>query len=204
MIVVGLTGGIGAGKSTVSTMLAERGAVIVDADAIVRELQAPGAPLLDVLAARFGSGIIDADGALDRAALAAIVFDDRSALDDLNALVHPAVRAEIAVRVRARADTDDVVVLDIPLVTDPRRDDMEALVVVDAPVEVAVSRLVAQRGMSEVDARARVDKQLSRDDRVAIADRVIDNGGDRQSLVRQVDETWRWMRSLPPVVLDAG
>ena len=96
MIVVGLTGGIGAGKSTVSTMLAERGAVIVDADAIVRELQAPGAPLLDVLAARFGSGIIDSHGALDRAALAAIVFDDRSALDDLNALVHPAVRAEIA------------------------------------------------------------------------------------------------------------
>ena len=204
MIVVGLTGGIGAGKSTVSTMLAERGAVVVDADAIVRELQEPGAPLLAVLAARFGSGIIDADGALDRAALAAIVFDDRSALDDLNALVHPAVRAEIAVRVRARADTDDVVVLDIPLVTDPRRDHMEALVVVDAPVEVAVARLVAQRGMSEADARARVDKQLSRDDRVAIADRVIDNGGDRESLVRQVDETWRWMRSLPPVVLDAG
>ena len=204
MIVVGLTGGIGAGKSTVSTMLAERGAVIVDADAIVRELQAPGAPLLDVLAARFGSGIIDADGALDRAALAAIVFDDRSALDDLNALVHPAVRAEIAARVRARADTDDVVVLDIPLVTDPRRDHMEALVVVDAPVEVAVERLVAQRGMSEADARARVDKQLSREERVAIADRVIDNGGDRESLVRQVDETWRWMRSLPPVVLDAG
>ncbi len=204
MIVVGLTGGIGAGKSTVSTMLAERGAVIVDADAIVRELQAPGAPLLDVLAARFGSGIIDSHGALDRAALAAIVFDDRSALDDLNALVHPAVRAEIAIRVRARADTDDVVVLDIPLVTDPRRDGMEALVVVDAPVEVAVERLVAQRGMSEADARARVDKQLSRHERVAIADRVIDNGGDRESLVRQVDEAWRWMRSLPPVVLDPG
>ena len=105
MIVVGLTGGIGAGKSTVSTMLAERGAVIVDADAIVRELQAPGAPLLDVLAARFGSGIIDADGALDRAALAAIVFDDRSALDDLNALVHPAVRAEIAAPRRAPGPT---------------------------------------------------------------------------------------------------
>ena len=81
---------------------------------------------------------------------------------------------------------------------------MEALVVVDAPVEVAVERLVAQRGMSEADARARVDKQLSRDERVAIADRVIDNGGDRESLVRQVDEAWRWMRSLPPVVLDAG
>ena len=204
MIVVGLTGGIGAGKSTVSTMLAERGAVIVDADAIVRELQAPGAPLLDVLASRFGPGIIDAHGALDRAALAAIVFDDRSALDDLNALVHPAVRAEIAIRVRARADTDDVVVLDIPLVTDPRRDGMEALVVVDAPVEVAVERLVAQRGMSEADARARVDKQLSRHERVAIADLVIDNGGDRASLVRQVDEAWRWMRSLPPVVLDPG
>jgi dephospho-CoA kinase len=204
VIVVGLTGGIGAGKSTVSTMLAERGAVIVDADAIVRELQAPGAPLLDVLAARFGSGIIDPHGALDRAALAAIVFDDRSALDDLNALVHPAVRAEIAVRLRARADTDDVVVLDIPLVTDPRRDGMEALVVVDAPVEVAVERLVTQRGMTEADARARVDKQLSRHERVAIADRVIDNGGDRESLVRQVDEAWRWMRSLPPVVLDSG
>ena len=81
---------------------------------------------------------------------------------------------------------------------------MEALVVVDAPVEVAVERLVAQRGMSEADTRARVDKQLSRHERVAIADRVIDNGGDRESLVRQVDEAWRWMRSLPPVVLDPG
>jgi dephospho-CoA kinase len=197
MIVVGLTGGIGAGKSTVSAMLAERGAVIVDADAIVHELQAPGAPLLDALAARFGPDIITASGTLERAALAAMVFDDQAALDDLNALVHPAVRAEIAARVAAHAGTDRVVVLDIPLVTDPRRDGMVGLVVVDAPIDVAVARLVAQRRMSEADARARIARQLSRDARLAIADRVIDNSGDRAALARQVDDTWAWMQTLP-------
>ena len=152
------------------------------------------------------SGIIDADGALDRAALAAIVFDDRSALADLNAIVHPAVRAEIAGRIarrgrhrrrgRARHPAAD---------RSAHATAWTALVVVDAPVEVAVERLVAQRGMSEADARARIDKQISRETSASPSPTVvIDNGGDRESLVRQVDEAWRWMRSLPPVVLDPG
>ena len=115
MILVGLTGGIGSGKSTVSALLAERGAVIVDADAIVKELQQAGTPLLAALAERFGAGIIRADGALDRPALAAIVFADDAALADLNGIVHPAVREEIARRIDAEADTDHVVVLDTPL-----------------------------------------------------------------------------------------
>ncbi len=203
MIVVGLTGGIGSGKSTVSAMLAARGAVVIDADRIVHELQAPGEPMLDELAARFGPEIITDDGALDRARLAAIVFDDQRAVDDLNAIVHPAVRAVIAERVRAHAADDSVVVLDIPLVTDPRGDGMVALVVVDAPVEVAVARLASQRGMTEADARARVDRQISRDQRLSIADRVIDNAGDRESLERQVEATWAWMQSLPPEDPDA-
>ena len=120
MIVVGLTGGIGSGKSTVTELLARRGAVIVDADAIVHELQRPGAPLLDDLAARFGRDIITADGALDRGKLAALVFGDDRAVRDLNAIVHPAVRAEIARRVASHAGTDNVVVLDIPLLTERR------------------------------------------------------------------------------------
>ena len=115
MIVVGLTGGIGAGKSTVSTMLAEHGAVIVDADKIARDLQAPGAPLLDAMAARFGDHIITDDGALDRAAVAAIVFNDKDALADLNGIVHPAMQEEIQRQIDVNLGTDRVVVLDFPL-----------------------------------------------------------------------------------------
>ncbi len=115
MILVGLTGGIGAGKSTVSTMLAERGAVIVDADRIARELQSPGSPVLDQMAERFGSHIIAADGSLDRAAVAKIVFNDETALKDLNGIVHPAMQSEIQRQIDEQRETDRVVVLDFPL-----------------------------------------------------------------------------------------
>ena len=111
MIVVGLTGGIGAGKSTVSALLAERGAVVVDADAIVRDVQRPGSPVLAAIAERFGAEVIAADGSLDRAALAAVAFSDPDALSDLNAIVHPAVNAEMGERVRQQLDTDNVVVV---------------------------------------------------------------------------------------------
>jgi dephospho-CoA kinase len=198
LIVVGLTGGIGSGKSTVSQLLARRGAVVIDADAIVHELQRPGAPLLDELAARFGDEILTADGALDRAKLAALVFGDEAAVGDLNAIVHPAVRREIAARVAARADSDDVVVLDIPLIRERGAYDVAALVVVDAPPDVAVGRVVASRAMSEDQVRARVATQLGRDARLQLADRVIDNSGDRASLERQVDDVWAWMHTLPP------
>ncbi|MET0144698.1 MAG: dephospho-CoA kinase [Ilumatobacteraceae bacterium] len=197
MILVALTGGIGSGKSTVSALLAARGAVIVDADGIVRELQQAGAPLLARLAERFGAGIIRSDGELDRPALAAIAFNDDAALEDLNGIVHPTVRAEIARRIDAEADTDRVVVMDTPLMTvDPGRP-LAAVIVVDVPVEVAVERLVAFRGMSEDDARARIAKQDTREERLARADKVIDNSGDLAHLGSQVEDLWAWVLTLP-------
>ena len=204
MILVGLTGGIGAGKSTVSAMLAERGAVIVDADAITRDVQQPGRPVLAAMVERFGPTILQPDGSLDRAAVAEIVFNDRDALADLNAIVHPAVGSEIVRRMQAEADTDHVVVLDVPLLVESGRDDMAALVVVDVDPEVAVRRLVEQRGMAEADARARMARQASREDRLARADVVIDNGGDRAALVAQVDALWERVSELAPVEPPAG
>lgn len=199
MILVGLTGGIGAGKSTVSSGLAARGAVIVDADAIVHQVQQPGMPVVLAMAERFGAEVLGRDGALDRAAVARIVFNDPQALKDLNKLVHPAVNREIARQALSYRDTDRVVVLDIPLLLDSeRRHDVGAIVVVDCPVDVAVERLVRFRGMSEDDARARVARQVDRETRLAAATRVIDNSGDQTALERQLDETWAWMQTLPP------
>jgi dephospho-CoA kinase len=197
VIVVGLTGGIGSGKSTVSRMLARRGAVVIDADLIVHQLQQPGQPLLDALAVRFGAEILTADGALDRAKLAEIAFASDEDVADLNAIVHPAVRREIARRVQGEAESNNVVVLDIPLITERDAYEMAALVVVDAPVDVAVERMVSQRAMSEHEVRARVSKQISREKRRSLADRVIDNSGDLAALERQVDDVWSWMHTLP-------
>lgn len=198
MILVGLTGGIGSGKSTVSALLAERGAVVVDADAIVRDVQAPGTPVLAAVVERFGPAVLAADGSLDRQALADVVFRDDDALRDLNALVHPAVGAEIARRLEGAAGTDAVVVLDVPLLVESGRDDMAALVVVDVDPEVAVARVVAQRGMREEDVRARMARQASREDRRARATIVIDNSGSREDLEAQVDAAWDQIQSLPP------
>lgn len=204
MILLGLTGGIGSGKSTVSSLLAERGAVIIDADAITRELQAPGAPLLKTLAERFGDSIIDSSGALDRAALAAIAFSDPEALKDLNKIVHPAVAAEMDRRMNEVRNTDKVVVLDIPLLAENPRKGLCGVIVVDVPVDTAVQRLVEFRGMSEEDARARIDKQALREDRIKIADQVIDNSGDMGTLTTRVAEVWEWAQQLPPASEDAG
>ena len=198
MILVGLTGGIGAGKSTVSAMLAERGAVIVDADQIARDLQSPGSPVLVSMAERFGEHIIRDDGSLDRAAVAAIVFNDESALKDLNGIVHPAMQSEIQRQIDEHRSTDRVVVLDFPLLGENPRKGLAATIVVDIPVDVAVGRLVDQRGMDEADARARINSQLSREERLATATHVIDNGGDRDSLTAQVDDVWRQLLELPP------
>jgi dephospho-CoA kinase len=195
MKLVALTGGIGAGKSVVSKRLAARGAVIVDADAIVHALQVPRAPLLDELAARFGAGIIREDGSLDRAGLAAIAFKDDESVQALNGIMHPAVRTEIFRQVDAERDTDHIVVLDTPLMTPTVVGGLEfaALVVVDVPIETAVERVVSQRGMPEDDARARISKQISREERIAKADRVIDNSGDLDQLDEQLDELWAWL-----------
>jgi dephospho-CoA kinase len=204
VILVGLTGGIGAGKSTVSSLLAERGAIVVDADAIVRELQAPGGEIVAKLADRFGDGVVAPDGSLDRAAVASIVFSDEQALKDLNRIVHPAVRDEMARRVEAQRDTDHVVVLDIPLLAENPRTDLQAVLVVDVPVDVAVERLVSSRGMDEADARARIANQASREDRLALATHVIDNSGDQVALAARIDEVWAELVSLPPAPSPAG
>ena len=196
MLVVGLTGGIGSGKSTVSGLLVARGAVLIDADAIVREVQEPGTPVFQAIVERFGAGVVGADGRLDRQALADIVFNDPAALADLNGIVHPAVGVEIAQRLAAEAETDHVVVLDIPLLVEGGRHDVAGVIVVDAPVEVAVQRLVAQRGMSEADARARIANQASREERLARADVVVDNAGSLEDLAAEVDKAWAWIEGL--------
>jgi dephospho-CoA kinase len=199
MILVGLTGGIGSGKSTVSSLLAEHGAVIIDADALVRELQAPGSPVLEQMAERFGPEIVRGDGSLDRAAVAAIVFNDETALKALNDIVHPALAVEVTRRIDAARGTDDVVVLDFPLLAERPRQGLSATVVVDVPVDTAVERLVASRGMDAADARARIANQVSREERLAIATHVIDNSGDLDSLRVQVDALWEQVVQLPPV-----
>ncbi|MEY4158650.1 MAG: dephospho-CoA kinase [Actinomycetota bacterium] len=204
MILVGLTGGIGSGKSTVSALLAERGAIVIDADRITRELQAPGSPVLAEIADAFGPTVIDSKGELDRPALAALVFGDSDALGRLNKIVHPAVGREMAARLEAQRETDNVVVLDIPLLVENPREGLCGTVVVDLPVEIAVERLVTHRNMDRADAEARIARQATREARVAIADRIIDNSGDLASLETQVDEAWQWMRSLPPAAADAG
>lgn len=190
MLLIGLTGGIGSGKSTVSALLAARGAVVVDADAITRQLQEPGTPVFEAMVERFGPGIVAADGTLDRQAVADIVFNDGAALADLGAIVHPAVGAEIADRLQHEAGRDNIVILDVPLLVESGRDDMAALVVVDVDTEVATRRLVELRGMREDDVRSRMARQASREERRARADVVIDNSGDLPALERQVDALW--------------
>ncbi len=196
MRLIGLTGGIGSGKSTVSAALAQRGANVIDADAIVHELQAPGQPVLAAMVERFGPEILDEHGALRRQAVADIVFNDPQALADLGAIVHPAVHAEIERRLAASAGTDDVVILDVPLLVESGRSDMLGLIVVDLDPEVAIARLVEHRGFREEDARARIARQASREERVARADVVIDNAGPIEQLEAQIDDAWRWIEGL--------
>ncbi len=196
MLLIGLTGGIGSGKSSVSARLAERGAAVIDADAIVRELQGPGTPVLAAMVERFGPQILAADGTLDRQAVADQVFSDDAALADLNAIVHPAVGAEIARRLEVEAATDHVVILDVPLLVESGRSDLAALIVVDVDPAVAVARLVEHRGFRADDAWARIARQVSREDRLARADLVVDNSGTLAELDAEVDRAWAWIGSL--------
>ena len=204
MIEIGLTGGIGSGKSTVADLLVERGAVLIDADRIVRELQAPGGAVFDAMVERWSDRIVAADGSLDRQAVAEIVFNDEDELKALNDIVHPAVGEEMKAQREAVEGTDAVVVLDIPLLVradgtsdKDRYANLSGIVVVDVDTELAVERLVEHRGFAAEDARARMANQASRSDRRAVADIVIDNSGPLDDLVAQVDEAWAWMRSLP-------
>ncbi len=195
MIVIGLTGGIGAGKSTVSALLAGRGAVVVDADRIAREVVEPGGAAYQAVVERFGPAVIGANGRLDRPALAAMVFSDPDALTALEAITHPAIQEQMGREVAAHSGRDDVVVMDIPLLK-ARRPPMAGVVVVDVPEEVAVRRLVEQRGFDEEDARRRIAAQISREERRSIADIVVDNSGDLAALQREVGRIWAWIDGL--------
>ena len=198
MLLVGLTGGIGSGKTTVSEALERRGAVVVDADRIVRELQQPGTEVFTEMVERFGGGIVAPDGTLDRQAVADIVFHDAEALAALGAIVHPRVRDEMTRRLEELASTDEVVVLDVPLLVESGWEGMAGVVVVDLDPEVAVDRLVAHRGFDPEDARSRIANQASREERLARADRVVDNSGTLDELEAQVEGVWAWIGSLAP------
>jgi dephospho-CoA kinase len=187
---VGLTGGIGSGKSTVSALLAGHGAVVIDYDRLAREIVEPGRPALAAIAERFGDGVIAADGTLDRPALGGIVFGDGSALADLNGITHPAIRDLAAEKERA-AGAGAVVVHDNPLLVEMGADaQCDVVVVVDVPVEVQVERLTTLRGMTPDDARARIAAQASREQRTGVADVVIDNTGPESELAVIVGGIW--------------
>jgi dephospho-CoA kinase len=196
MLLVGLTGGIGSGKSTVGALLVERGALLIDADQIAREVVAPGGVAYGAVVDRFGPGVVAAGGALDRAALANIVFRDPHARKDLEAITHPAVGQVMVERMADHADFGGVVVLDIPLLAEKGRMGVQHVVVVDCPEEVAIARLVASRGFDEGDARRRVAAQMSREQRLALADLVVDNSGSPQELGAQVDCAWALLESV--------
>ncbi len=204
MILVGLTGGIGSGKSTVSAMLAAKGAVIIDGDVIARELQQSGTPVLEAIAARFGGDVIDADGELNRAALARIVFPQPLELAALNAIVHPALAVEIRRRIDAQMSGDRVVVLDMPLLAENPRTGLCGVVVVDLDPKIARERLINFRHMNADDVDARMARQSSRDERSTIADTIIDNSGDQHNLQLEVDRAWEWMQNLPQAQPGAG
>jgi dephospho-CoA kinase len=187
---VGLTGGIAAGKSEVSRRLAERGAVIIDADAVAREVVAPGTAGLAEITAAFGPEVLDAGGALDRGRLGEIVFADPALLGTLNAIVHPLV-AERMLQIERTAPPDAIVVHDVPLLAENRlADRYDVVVVVDVPDGVQLDRLTGLRGMAEDQARARLRAQASREQRLAVADFVVDNSGPLDRLDRQVSDLW--------------
>lgn len=193
MPLIALTGGIASGKSTIARRLASRGAVIVDADQIVRDVQAPGSPVLQRIAQTFGAEVLNADGSLDRAALGSRVFGDPERLAALNAIVHPAVRAESARRFSEAfaQDADAVVVYDVPLLVEARVDDpWDLIVVAHAPAAERRRRLIELRGMDERAAQERIDAQVSDEQRLAIANEVIRTGGSLAETEAQTDALW--------------
>ncbi|WP_221584080.1 dephospho-CoA kinase [Microbacterium sp. G2-8] len=198
MPLIALTGGIASGKSTIARRLAEHGAVVVDADQTVRDLQRAGEPVFAHIVAAFGEEVVAADGSLDRAALGSLVFGDAEKLAQLNAIVHPAVREETQNRFRSAfaADPSAVVVYDVPLLTEARgTGEWDEVVVAHAPAETRIARMVAHRGMTHEDAAARVASQASDAERLALADIVIDTSGSLDETIRQADELWERLGS---------
>jgi len=199
MLAVGLTGGIGSGKSAVADLLVDRGAVLIDADQLARDVVTPGGPAYQPLIDRFGRGIVASDGTIDRPALAALAFADEAARADLNGITHPAIGVAMIAARDAEADTDHIVVLAIPLLTALHRETMklDKVVVVDCPIDIALERLLSQRGMDRGDAEARIRAQISREERAKGADYVLDNSGDRTALEAEVARLWEWLTSAP-------
>jgi dephospho-CoA kinase len=197
VITVGLTGGIGSGKSEVARLLAAHGAVVVDADALAREAVAPGTPGLAAVVTEFGPEVLAADGSLDRAALGRVVFGDETRLAALEAIVHPYVGRRSA-ELMAAAAPGSVVVYDVPLLVEKRlQDGYDVVVVVDAADETRLRRLVELRGMPEADARERMAAQADRQTRLAVADHVVANDGDLDALRLQVDRIWSSLLGSP-------
>lgn len=195
MFAIGLTGGIGTGKSAVADRLVERGAVLIDADAIAAAVRAPGGLAFARLVERFGTEILAADGTIDRPALAKVAFVDETSIADLNRITHPAIGEEMRRQLEAVAETDGVVVLDIPLLRPAHREGLHlrAVVVVDCPPEIAMRRLVEVRHMDREDAAARMAAQPTREARLEGADFVVDNSSDREHLGEEVDRLWCWL-----------
>ncbi|MGY0062673.1 dephospho-CoA kinase [Streptomyces sp. LZ34] len=190
MLRLGLTGGIGAGKSEVSRMLSSYGAVLIDSDRIAREVVELGTPGLDAVVAEFGPGVLAPDGGLDRPKLGGIVFSDPERLRALNAIVHPLVRARSA-ELEAAAGPDAIVVHDVPLLAENGLAPLyDVVMVVDAAPRTQLDRLVRLRGMTEDEARARMAAQATREERLAVADVVIDNDGPLEELEPQVRKVW--------------
>jgi dephospho-CoA kinase len=185
---VGLTGGIGSGKSTVARALAGRGAIVIDADAVARQVVEPGTPGFEAVVARFGPAVVGPDGRLDRGALAQLVFNDEAARRGLNGIVHPLVALETQRRV-GTVPPGSVVVMDVPLLVEAARGGYDLVVVVEAPEAVRLERL-ARRGMDPADARRRIAAQATDAERRAEADVVLDNSGEPTDLDRQVAELW--------------
>lgn len=198
MIRVGLTGGIGAGKSTVAALLSDHGALVIDADAISRELVEPGSPVLQELVDHFGAQVLRPDGSLDRGRLAREAFASRDGTAALNAIMHPRIREESARRLAAAEATGaDVVVYDMPLLVETGQAELvDLVVVVDVPVDVQIARAVGPRGLDEADVRRRLEAQATREERRAVADVVIDNSGDLEMTRAQVDELWRRLHTV--------
>ena len=197
MVAIGLTGGIGSGKSTVAALLARRGARLVDADAIAHAVIAPGTPGHAAVIGRFGGTVLAADDSIDRRALAALVFADPAARRDLEAIVHPLV-AVVVRREIASGDAGQVVVCELPLLAETGASlwGLDAVLVVDAPEELVIERLCRDRQMDEADTRARIAAQAERPARLALADYVIDNDGTLGELDEMVDGAWRWIEQL--------
>ena len=194
MLVVGLTGGVGSGKSTVAHMLQERGAVVIDADAIARSVVEPGTDGFNEVLDAFGNEVLDRDGSLDRKALAAVVFRDPQAREQLEQIIHPLVRRQSDL-MTALADDDAVVIHDVPLLAETgRAGDYDLIVVVDAPEDQRISRLLVSRGWDTATARSRISAQATREERLAIADEVVGNDGDLPALGKAVDARWEELR----------